>query len=80
MLGLRIMLIFGLGGILNQAPGVFSVIALIVTFESTESFPLVFAAAVAIVGVAITGLILERTLRRHRRQSGRRSVWSPRWC
>ncbi|WP_227379824.1 branched-chain amino acid ABC transporter permease [Haladaptatus halobius] len=62
MLGLGITLVFGLGGILNLALGVFSVIALIVTFELTGSLPLVIAAAVAIVGVAVVGLILERTL------------------
>lgn len=62
MLGLGITLVFGLGGILNLALGVFSVIALIVTFELTGSLPIVIAAAVAIVGVAAVGLILERTL------------------
>lgn len=62
MLGLGITLVFGLGGILNLALGVFSVIALIVTFELTGSLPLVIATAVAIVGVAVVGLILERTL------------------
>ncbi|WP_423747441.1 branched-chain amino acid ABC transporter permease (plasmid) [Haladaptatus sp. SPP-AMP-3] len=62
MLGLGITLVFGLGGILNLALGVFSVIALIVTFELTGSLPIVIAAAVAIVGVAAVGLIIERTL------------------
>ncbi|WP_231187625.1 branched-chain amino acid ABC transporter permease [Haladaptatus sp. DYF46] len=62
MLGLGITLVFGLGGILNLALGVFSITALIVTFELTGSLPIVVAAAVAIVGVAAMGLILERTL------------------
>ncbi|MFH5801697.1 branched-chain amino acid ABC transporter permease [Haladaptatus sp. CMAA 1911] len=62
MLGLGITLVFGLGGILNLALGVFSITALIVTFELTGSLPIVVAAAVAIVGVAAVGLILERTL------------------
>ena len=62
MLGLGITLVFGLGGILNLALGVFSIVALLLTFELTGSVPLVVAAFLAIVGAAIIGLVIERTL------------------
>lgn len=64
MLGLGITLVFGLGGILNLALGVFSIIALLVTYELTGSVPLVAAAAAGVLSVAILGLVLERTLLR----------------
>jgi len=62
MLGLGITLVFGLGGVLNLALGVFSIIALLLTFELTGTIPLVGAAAVAVVGTAAVGLVLERSL------------------
>jgi branched-chain amino acid transport system permease protein len=62
MLGLGITLVFGLGGILNLSLGVFSIIGLLITFELSDSMPLVAAALVGIVGTAAVGLALERTL------------------
>ena len=62
MLGLGITLVFGLGGILNLALGVFSIIALLITFELAGAFPLVLVIPVAVVGTAALGLFLERTL------------------
>lgn len=62
MLGLGITLVFGLGGILNLALGVFSIVALLLTFELTGSVPLVVAVVLAIAGAAILGLFIERTL------------------
>lgn len=64
MLGLGITLVFGLGGVLNLALGVFSIIALLVTVELADSSPLVVAVLAAIFGTAALGLLLERTLLR----------------
>lgn len=62
MLGLGITLVFGLGGILNLALGVFTVIAILLAFELAGSVPIVIAAIVAIGVTAAIGLLIERTL------------------
>lgn len=63
LLGLGITIVFGLGGVLNLAIGMFSVIAVIVAFELhgiVYSLPIAIFGAVAVVG--LLGLTIDRTL------------------
>ena len=63
LLGVAITLVFGLGEVLNLAIGVFSVLAvLIATVVVGAGFGLIVAMVGAIVGVAIFGLVVDRTL------------------
>ena len=64
MLGLGITLVFGLGGILNLALGVFCIIALLIAFELAASVPVVAAIVGALVLTAALGLVVDRTLLR----------------
>jgi branched-chain amino acid transport system permease protein len=63
MFGLGITLVFGLGGVLNLALGIFAVLALLLTFSLTGGgVPVVLAAILAIAITAAVGLALERSL------------------
>jgi len=62
MLGLGITLVFGLGGILNLALGVFTVIAILLVVELTASLPVVIAAVFAIAVTGGLGMALERSV------------------
>lgn len=62
LLGLGITLVFGLGGILNLALGVFCIIAILIVFELAGTVPLIIAMMIAIVATAIFGFGIERTL------------------
>ena len=64
MLGLGITLVFGLGGILNLALGVFCIIALLIAFELAASVPVVAAIVGALALTALLGLVVDRTLLR----------------
>jgi len=62
MLGLGITLVFGLGGILNLALGVFTVIAILLVVELTASLPVAIAAVFAIAVTGGLGMALERSV------------------
>ncbi len=62
MLGLGITLVFGLGGILNLAIGVFMVIAILVTVELAGSVPLVVAMVIALAVTVAVGVVIERSV------------------
>lgn len=66
LLGLGITLVFGLGGILNLAIGVFSVIAILTVIEVVEVVRSVAVAIlVATLFVGALGLLLDKTLLAH---------------
>lgn len=63
LLGVAITLVFGLGEVLNLAIGVFAVLAvLLATVVLDAGYGLVVASLVGIVGVAVFGLVVDRTL------------------
>lgn len=62
LLGLTITLVFGLGGILNMAIGVFSIIGLLLTIELNTIMPLIPAAIIAIIVTSAIGLVIERSV------------------
>lgn len=62
MLGLGITLVFGLGGILNLAIGVFMILAILIVFELIGSVPLLIAMVIALILVAALGFSIERTI------------------
>lgn len=63
MLGLGITLVWGMGGVLNLALGVFAVIAVIVVNEVVGVIDnLLFAVAIAIVVTGLIALAIDRTL------------------
>ncbi len=62
MLGLGITLVFGMGGILNLALGVFMVIAILVTVELAGTIPLVAAMVIAIAVTVLIGMAIERSV------------------
>ncbi|WP_424009327.1 branched-chain amino acid ABC transporter permease [Haloferax denitrificans] len=63
LLGVGITLVFGLGEVLNLAIGTFAVLAVLVaTFVVNSGMGLVVAGAVALVVVALFGLVVDRTI------------------
>lgn len=62
MFGLGITLVFGLGGVLNLALGIFAVMAILLVFELSVALPIAIAIVLAIAITAAFGLSLERTL------------------
>ncbi len=63
LLGVAITLVFGLGEVLNLAIGVFAVLAVLFAVEVLNAgFGLGVAVLVAIAGVAVFGLLVDRTL------------------
>lgn len=63
LLGLGITVVFGLGGVLNLAIGVFSVIAILVVLELTGVTGNLWAAIpLALGAMAVFGLVLDRSL------------------
>jgi branched-chain amino acid transport system permease protein len=61
LLGVGITLVFGLGEVLNLAIGAFAVIALLVTQALASSIGVVPAAVLSIGGLAVFGLLVDRT-------------------
>lgn len=63
MLGLGITVVFGLGGVLNLAIGVFAVLAVLLTLEFVGiTGGLAMAIPLTLIGLAILALALDRTL------------------
>ncbi|MFC7128029.1 branched-chain amino acid ABC transporter permease [Haloferax chudinovii] len=63
LLGVGITLVFGLGEVLNLAIGTFAVLAVLVaTLVVNSGMGLVVAGAVALVAVALFGLVVDRTI------------------
>ncbi|WP_148414028.1 branched-chain amino acid ABC transporter permease [Haloferax sp. KTX1] len=63
LLGVGITLVFGLGEVLNLAIGTFAVLAVLVaTLAVNSGMGLVVAGAVALVAVALFGLVVDRTI------------------
>lgn len=63
LLGLGITLVYGLGDVLNLSIGVFSVMAVILTTVMLrKGFGLVVAMGIGLVGMAVLGLVIDRTL------------------
>jgi branched-chain amino acid transport system permease protein len=63
LLGVGITLVYGLGDVLNLAIGAFSVLAVIFTTALIEQgFGLVVAMTAGLLGVALLGLVVDRTL------------------
>ena len=63
LLGVAITLVFGLGEVLNLAIGVFAVLAVLLAVEVLNAgFGLGVAVVAAIAGVAVFGLLVDRTL------------------